>query len=78
MPNVIKRPGTPVDDLPIDEELIRDSVDATLNMGLSTSTRDDIDGKTRALIGHMNLLLSDGLGTDDDRSAGAGGTSRAA
>ncbi|MDQ8703273.1 hypothetical protein RCO28_12355 [Streptomyces sp. LHD-70] len=66
MSTVIERPETPVDDLPIDEELITDSVDAVLGMALSTSTREDIDGKTLALFGHLNLLLAEELGADED------------
>ncbi|MFM9367628.1 hypothetical protein [Streptomyces sp. Da 82-17] len=63
---MIERPETPGDDLPIDEELIGDSIDAVLAMALSTSTREDIDGKTMVLIGHLNLLLAEEMGADDD------------
>ncbi|MFH8572829.1 hypothetical protein [Streptomyces sp. NPDC017993] len=55
-----------VEDRPIDEELIGDSVDTALRMALSTSTREDIDWWTAALIGHLNLLLGEELGADDD------------
>ncbi|MER5439703.1 DUF6415 family natural product biosynthesis protein [Streptomyces sp. NPDC002790] len=66
MSTVIERPEKPVDDLPIDEEVITDSVDAVLSMELSTSTREDIDGKTMAMTGHLNLLLAEELGADED------------
>ncbi|MFG2888027.1 hypothetical protein [Streptomyces sp. NPDC048248] len=55
-----------IDDRPIDEELIGDSVDTALGMALSTSTRADIDWWTAALIGHLNLLLGEELGADND------------
>jgi len=58
-----------LDELPLDEELIRDSVDAALEMGLSTSTRKDIDATISVLIGHLNLLLTEDLGPDDGEKA---------
>ncbi|MEU9605491.1 hypothetical protein [Streptomyces sp. NPDC048057] len=53
-------------DAPIDVELIQDSVDAALAARLGTSTRADIAAKIPALIGHLQLLLGEDLGADDD------------
>ncbi|TVZ93440.1 hypothetical protein [Streptomyces sp. BK340] len=54
------------DGVPIDVELIQDSTDAALSARLGTSTRADIDARTPALIGHLQLLLGEELGADDD------------
>ncbi|MFD9600654.1 hypothetical protein [Streptomyces sp. NPDC059970] len=55
-----------VDGRPIDKELIGDNLDTALDMTLSTSTREDIDWWTATLIGHLNLLVGEELGADDD------------
>ncbi|MEW2291786.1 hypothetical protein ABZ719_03625 [Streptomyces sp. NPDC006743] len=52
--------------VPIDIELIQDSTDVALSARLGTSTRADIDAKTPALIGHLQLLLGEELGADDE------------
>ncbi|MFE2097826.1 hypothetical protein [Streptomyces sp. NPDC059468] len=54
------------DGVPIDVELIQDSTDAALSARLGTSTRASIDAKTPALIGHLQLLLGEELGADDE------------
>ncbi|MEV7126722.1 hypothetical protein [Streptomyces sp. NPDC093260] len=54
------------DGVPIDVELITDSTDAALAMRLGTSTREDINARTPALIGHLQLLLGEELGADED------------
>jgi hypothetical protein len=64
--SVTNEPKTDVDSLPIDVELISDIADDVLRMELSTSTRDDIDFKTARVVGLLNLLLVEDLGTDDD------------
>jgi hypothetical protein len=53
-------------DKPIDVELITDSTDAALAMSLGTSTRQDIDSRTPILIGHLQLLLAEQLGGDEE------------
>ncbi|GAA3303513.1 hypothetical protein GCM10020295_52290 [Streptomyces cinereospinus] len=55
-----------VDEAPIDVEMIGDSTDTALVMRLGTTTRKDIDKRTPILIGHLQLLLSEELGADDD------------
>lgn len=50
----------------IDVQQIEDSTEAALIMPLGASTREDIDTKTATLVGELNLLLSKGLGADDD------------
>lgn len=56
-------------DGPIDVELITDSAEAALAMRLGTSTRKDIDARTPVLIGHLQLLLAEELGADEDEMA---------
>ncbi|MEU1015977.1 hypothetical protein ABZ383_07485 [Streptomyces sp. NPDC005900] len=55
-----------VDGPAIDDELIRDSTDSALAMQLGTTTRDEIDARTPALIGHLERLLAEDLGADSD------------
>ncbi len=55
-----------VDDPPIDVELIGDSTETALVMKLGTSTREDIDKRTPILIGHLERLLAEELGADED------------
>ncbi|MGR8010347.1 hypothetical protein [Streptomyces hypolithicus] len=56
--------GTGVD-TPVDVELISESIDLASEMGLSTPTREAIDTRTAELVGHLNLLLGEDLGTAD-------------
>ncbi|MGD3112700.1 hypothetical protein [Streptomyces sp. YGL11-2] len=58
--------GAGIDDLPIDVELVEDSTDSTLTMELATSTREQIESKTPILVGHLELLLREELGADED------------
>ncbi|NUK43181.1 hypothetical protein HRW13_20430 [Streptomyces lunaelactis] len=55
-----------VDELPVDAEGIGDSTDAALVLALATTTREEIDAKTPVLIGHLQLLLGEELGADED------------
>ncbi|MGP4049344.1 hypothetical protein [Streptomyces sp. 2A115] len=55
-----------VDGPPIDAELIADSTAAALTMELGTSTREEIDTSTQAMIKHLNRLLAEELGADED------------
>ena len=52
--------------LPVDVELIKDSVDVALSLSIGTSTRQDIAGRTNAVVGHLALLVTEDLGTDSD------------
>jgi len=56
-----------VDSLPIDAETISATVDLAWGMALSTSTREEIDVRTRELIGHLNLLRGQVLDEDQNR-----------
>ncbi|UQI44603.1 hypothetical protein M1P56_09720 [Streptomyces sp. HU2014] len=51
---------------PIDVETIGDSTDSALGMRLGTSTRVAIDAKTITIVGHLQLLVSEELGADQD------------
>ena len=46
--------------------MIADNVATAQNMTLSTSTREDIDVRTRFLIGYLNKLQGEYLGEDED------------
>lgn len=61
-----KHKAPAVDSLPINTELIAASTDAALRMELSTSTREDINTRTAAIVGQLNLLLGEELGADED------------
>lgn len=52
--------------LPVDVETISESTEAVLSMQMATSTRKDMDVSTPEIIGHLNLLLGEDLGADDD------------
>ncbi|WP_371791840.1 hypothetical protein OG285_20765 [Streptomyces sp. NBC_01471] len=54
--------------LPLDVETISYSAEAALSMKMATSTREEIDGAAPAIIGHLNLLLGEDLGADEDES----------
>ncbi|WP_435284344.1 hypothetical protein [Streptomyces koelreuteriae] len=54
------------DGVSIDVALIKDRTDAALSARMGTSTRDEIDAKTPMLIGHLNILLGEELGADED------------
>ncbi|MGW5130919.1 hypothetical protein [Streptomyces sp. NPDC004135] len=53
-------------DLPIDVELISDATESALALRLGTTTREDIDAKTPALVGHLQMLLGEELGANED------------
>ncbi|MFJ9377540.1 hypothetical protein [Streptomyces sp. NPDC101455] len=56
--------GTEV--LPVDVETISESTEAALSMELATSTRKDMDASLPEIVGHLNLLLGEDLGADED------------
>ncbi|MFD4261860.1 hypothetical protein ACFWR9_30625 [Streptomyces sp. NPDC058534] len=56
--------GTEV--LPIDVETISESTEAVLSMQMATSTRKDMDVSLPEIVGHLNLLLGEDLGADED------------
>ncbi|MFF4952812.1 hypothetical protein [Streptomyces chattanoogensis] len=67
MSTVTEKHNVPsVDDLPIDVELVEDSTNSTLLMQLATSTREAIESKTPILVSHLQLLLVEELGADED------------
>ncbi|NEC91177.1 hypothetical protein [Streptomyces sp. SID12501] len=51
---------------PVDVETISESTDAVLAMQMATSTRKDMDVSLPEIIGHLNLLLGEDLGADED------------
>ncbi|UFQ15835.1 MULTISPECIES: hypothetical protein [Streptomyces] len=55
-----------IDGPAIYDELIGDSTDSALATPLGTTTRDEIDARTPALIGHLERLLVEDLGADSD------------
>lgn len=57
---------TSVDDMPIDAEAARDTVDSVLGMRLDASTRQDIDVRTGALVSLISELLTTDLGAERD------------
>ncbi|MEV8542145.1 hypothetical protein [Streptomyces sp. NPDC051572] len=56
--------GTEV--LPVDVETISESTEAALSMQMATSTRKDMDTSLPEIVGHLNLLLGEDLGADQD------------
>ncbi|MGW7169625.1 hypothetical protein ACWGH3_30975 [Streptomyces sp. NPDC054884] len=59
--------GTEIPDvLPVDVETISESTDAVLSMQMATSTRKDMDVSLPEIIGHLNLLLGEDLGAEQD------------
>ncbi|WP_371660910.1 hypothetical protein [Streptomyces sp. NBC_00280] len=56
--------GTEV--LPVDVETISESTDAVLSMQMATSTRKDMDVSLPGIVGHLNLLLGEDLGAEQD------------
>ncbi|WP_371652876.1 MULTISPECIES: hypothetical protein [unclassified Streptomyces] len=54
--------------LPVDVETISDRTEAALSLKLATSTREEIDGPVPAIIGHLNRLLGEDLGADEDEA----------
>ena len=56
--------GTEV--LPVAVETISESTEAALSMQLATSTRKDMDASLPEIAGHLNLLLGEDLGADED------------
>jgi hypothetical protein len=56
--------GTEV--FPIAVETISESTEAALSMQMATSTRKDMDASLPEIVGHLNLLLGEDLGADED------------
>ncbi|MFD9486278.1 hypothetical protein ACFWBX_20305 [Streptomyces sp. NPDC059991] len=54
--------------LPVDVETISDRTEAALSLELATSTREEIDGPVPAITGHLNRLLGEDLGADEDEA----------
>ncbi|MEV6753160.1 hypothetical protein [Streptomyces sp. NPDC051214] len=52
--------------LPVDVETISVSTDMVLAMQMATSTREDMDGSTSVILGHLNRLLVEDLGAAED------------
>ena len=52
--------------LPVDVETISCRTEAALSLELATSTREEIDRRVPAIIGHLNRLLGEDLGADED------------
>ncbi|MFD9630422.1 MULTISPECIES: hypothetical protein [Streptomyces] len=50
----------------VDVETISESTDLVLSMQMSTSTREDMDGSTPMVLGHLNQLLNEDLGAAED------------
>ncbi|MEU3182962.1 hypothetical protein ABZ707_01930 [Streptomyces sp. NPDC006923] len=61
--------GVESDGLPVDLETLTDTVTTALAITLNMPDRPQIDKVTRALIGHLGLLLGEDLGFDEDRTA---------
>ncbi|WP_236572934.1 hypothetical protein [Streptomyces sp. GS7] len=59
--------GIAVEDLPIDVEAISSRTESVLAMKMGTSTRKDMDGVVPTIVGHLNLLLCEDLGVDEDQ-----------
>ncbi|MFD5714877.1 hypothetical protein ACFWHW_31715 [Streptomyces pharetrae] len=56
-----------VDSLPIDVEMISETIDLVWGMQLSTSTRKDINARTGELVGHLNLLVGQCFNEDESQ-----------
>jgi hypothetical protein len=52
--------------LPADVETISESTEAALSMQMATSTRKDMDVSLPEIVGHLNRLLGEDLGADED------------
>ncbi|TRO55904.1 hypothetical protein E4K73_48775 [Streptomyces sp. IB201691-2A2] len=52
--------------LPVAVETISESTEAALSMQMATSTRKDMDASLPEIVGHLNLLLGEDLGADED------------
>jgi hypothetical protein len=52
--------------LPVDLEVIGETVDTALAVTLAVPGRPQIDATTRDLIGHLEQLLAEDLGFDED------------
>ncbi|MFF2462059.1 hypothetical protein [Streptomyces mirabilis] len=52
--------------LSVDVETISESIEAALSMQMATSTRKDMDASLPEIVGHLNLLLGEDLGADED------------
>lgn len=52
--------------LPVDVEIISETTKAVLSLQMATSTRKDMDVSLPEIIRHLNLLLGEDLGADED------------
>ncbi|MEU1309128.1 hypothetical protein ABZ419_09560 [Streptomyces cinnamoneus] len=62
---------TAAGNLPIDVEGISSRTESVLAMKMGTTTRAAMDGATPAIIGHLNRLLCEQLGADEDQEVEA-------
>ncbi|EMF01268.1 hypothetical protein H340_07426 [Streptomyces mobaraensis NBRC 13819 = DSM 40847] len=53
--------------LPIDIEGIASRTESALALRMDTTTREAMDSVTPAVVGHLNLLLCEELGADNDQ-----------
>ncbi|MBC2876220.1 hypothetical protein H7K43_14365 [Streptomyces sp. TYQ1024] len=53
--------------LPIDIEGISSRTESALALRMDTTTREAMDSVTPAIVGHLNLLLCEELGADNDQ-----------
>lgn len=58
--------GAGVDVLPLEVDWFRDTITVIQLMRLETSTRADIDARTRELLDHLRELVSEDLGADQN------------
>ncbi|MCX4907403.1 hypothetical protein [Streptomyces sp. NBC_00878] len=58
--------GAEAEVLPVDVETISETTKAVLSLQMATSTRKDMDVSLPEIIGHLNLLLGEDLGADED------------
>ncbi|GGU41198.1 hypothetical protein GCM10010211_00190 [Streptomyces albospinus] len=59
--------GAAIGNLPIDVEGISSRTESVLAMRMDTTTRAAMDGATPAIVGHLNLLLCEELGANEDQ-----------
>ncbi|MFI7315510.1 hypothetical protein [Streptomyces venezuelae] len=60
-----------VGEVPIDVEEISSRTEAALALRMDTTTREVMDGMTPAIVSHLNLLLHEDLGADEDKGVKA-------
>ncbi|MFF8029360.1 hypothetical protein ACFZDJ_51740 [Streptomyces sp. NPDC007896] len=58
--------STATEVLPVDVETISESTEAALSMRMATSTRKDLNASLPEIVGHLDLLLGEDLGADED------------